>query len=174
MPSYLVGYSALSVVDRTLSISRPYNIIRHDSKWYPLPVFEFRPGSRQGRTKVMGWDPSATPHPSPARQDARFFSRSMRCQNGTDVNPTSGFSTAIGPSQARPTLRSAVCRISITSRSTSIPTSSQPLSSYSASGISSSTLPADTPGSLAPISLLSPSSCWRPSRACRCRLRTTP
>jgi hypothetical protein len=87
------------------------------------PVFEFRPRSRQGRTKGGEWNPLATPHPRSARQDAQFFSRSMRCRNGTDVN---GFSMAIGPSQARLTLRSAVGRTSTTSRSTSIPTSSRP------------------------------------------------
>lgn len=52
----------------------------------------------------------------------------MRCRNGSDVNPTSAFFMAIGPSQARLTLRSAVGRISTTSRSTSIPTSSRPSS----------------------------------------------
>ncbi|ETI28247.1 hypothetical protein G647_00696 [Cladophialophora carrionii CBS 160.54] len=78
------------------------------------------------------------------------------------------------PISARLALRSTVGLISTTSRSTSIPTSSRPFSSYSASGISSGTLPVDTPGSLALISLLSPSSCWRPLRACLCRRRTTP
>ena len=129
------------------------------NKWHPLLVFEFRSRSCQRHTQDGEWNPPATPHPKPARQDAQFFSRSLRCQNGSNVNPTSGFSMAIGPSQARLALRSAVGRISTTSRSTSIPTSSQPSSSCSASGISCSTLPADTLGSLAPISLLSPSSC---------------
>lgn len=127
--------------------------------WHPLPVFEFRSRSCQRRPQDREWNPSATPHPRPVRQGARFFSRSMRCRNGSSVNPTSGFSMAIGPSQARLSLRSAVGCISTTSRSTSIPTSSRPFSSYLASVISSSTLPADTLGLLAPISLLSPSSC---------------
>ena len=134
--------------------STHYIIIRHDSKCHPLPVFEFRPRSRQRE-----WNPSVTPHPRLARQDAQIFFRLMRCRDGSNVNPTSGFSMAIGLSHARLTLRSAVGRISTTRQSTSIPTSSRPFSSCSASGISSSTLPADTLGSLAPISLFSPSSC---------------
>jgi hypothetical protein len=66
------------------------------SKWTLLPVFEFRPCSRQRK-----WTFLVTPYPRLARQDAQFFSRLMRCQNGSGVSPTSGFFMAIGLSQAR-------------------------------------------------------------------------
>ena len=36
----------------------------------------------------------------------------MRCRSGSDMNPTSGFSMAIGPSQARLMIRSVAGRIS--------------------------------------------------------------
>ena len=142
--------SGISTYSQSPAFPR-YVIIRHDSAWHPLPVSEVC-------TKGGEWNPAATPHPRPARH-ARFFSPSMRCRNGSDVNPTNGFSMAIGLSQGRLTSHSIVGPISTTSRSTSILTSSRPSSSCSASGISSSTLPADTPGSLAPTLLLSPSSC---------------
>lgn len=72
------------------------------------------------------------------------------------------------------TLRSTVGYIYTMSRLTSIPTLSQPFHSYMESGISYSTLLVDTLRSLAPILLLSLSSCLRRSRACPCRRRTTP
>lgn len=93
-------------------------------KWYPLHVFEFRPRNCQ-MSKGEEWNPTATPHSRPERQDAQLSSRSTRCRNGSDMNPTDGFSMAIGLSQALRTLRSADGRISITSPSTSTPISSQ-------------------------------------------------
>ena len=127
--------------------------------WHLLPVFEFRSRSCQRRLQDREWNPSTTSHPRPARQDARFFSHSMRCRNGSSANPTSGFSIAIGPSQARLSLCFTVGCNSTMSRSISIPTLSRPFSSCLASVISSSTLPADTLGLLALISLLYPSLC---------------
>lgn len=123
----------------TLSSGTTANAIRS-------PFSSSAPAAARDTQRGGEWNPSATPHPRPARQDAQFFSRSMRCRNGSDVNPTGGFSVAIGLSQARLTRRSAVGRISTTSQSTYIPTSSRPFYSCLASGISSSTLPADTPG----------------------------
>lgn len=67
------------------------------------------------------WNPSATLHPRTARQNVQFFSRLVKCQNGSVIILTSGFSLFIGLSQARPTLRSLVVPISTTSQSTSIP-----------------------------------------------------
>ena len=135
-----------------------YIIIKYESEWHP-PVFESPPSDRQRGTKGGKWNPSATPRSRLGWQDAQIFSRSVRCRNGSKLDPICGFAVAIGLYQARLTLRSAVGCISTMSQSTSIPISSQPSSSCLASGISSSTLLAGIPGSLAPISLLSLSSC---------------
>ena len=138
------------------------HITRRDSKWHPLPVSEFRPRSAKGGE----WKTT----PVPVSQDARLFSRSMRCRNGFNTTTTSGFFTATGPYRARFAPRSVVSGISTTSRSTSIPISFRLLSSSSASGISCSTLRANIPELLAKILLLSHSSCLRRPFAMHFRL----
>lgn len=108
------------------------------------------------------------PGPGPVGQDARLFSRSIRCRNG--FNTTSLFFAVTGLYRARFAPHSVVGGISTTRRSTSIPISFRPLSSCSASGISCSTLLANIPELLAPILLLSHSSCFQRPVAIHFRL----
>ena len=139
-----------------LSPSPRYILTRHvsqsESKWHPLPVFEFRPRRFQRRTKDSEWHP-------PATQAVQVSSPSTTCQNGSSANPTPGSSTDTGPSRVRLEPLCAVGCTSTTSRSTFTRTSYRPSYSCSARGISPTTLPADT-HTLAPaISSPSPSSC---------------
>lgn len=102
-----------------LLVFLPYCIINHGSKWHSSSVFEFRPRRHLRPTKGKKWSQSIIAH---SRPHAGFFARSIRCRNGFGMDPTSGFSAAIGTSHARFTLHCAVCCMSIMSRSTSIPT----------------------------------------------------
>jgi len=152
----LLRFQAYSLSNSCL---QTLHITRRDTKWRPLPVSEFRPRSQ---THAEGWEWRTT-HPGPGSvgQAALPFSRSMRCRNGFNTTTTGGFFTVTGPYRARFAPRSAVGVFSTTRRSTSIPISFPPSSSSSASGISCSTLLANIPELLAPILLLSHSSCLR-------------
>jgi hypothetical protein len=147
---------------------RTLQITRCDSEQCSSPVSKLRSRSRK-RAKCETWKTTRLDLYR-VMQGARLFSRSMRCQNGSNRTTTHGFSTATGPYRNLCMLHSAVWGTFTTRQSISIPTSFQPWFSSPASGISCDTLLANIQESLAAILWLSHHSCLRRPFAMHLRL----